>query len=390
MDSTQTTDPFTRPKRPWEYLPPETLAVLEPAQQPISDAIVVALVREVPAYTRALSGAFGDTVREGVEQALIQFTEMVRTPGTSREEGRRLYVALGRGELRAGRSIGALLAAYRLGAQVAWRELAAAGLKAGLPQETLNLLAESIFAYIDELSAESAEGYALEQAERAGELDVRRATLIDLMIREKPAADIHSLSAAADVAAWRVPEQIAVVVWRVELGRDPAARLPQDSIVSSTEGLFCAIVPDPDGPGRAGQLERGLASIPSAIGPTTGTLQAARGFRRAQAALQLGEARGALGLTRAGEHRVELLCRGDDELVREILEERLAPLAQETANSRSRLRETLLAWLRHDGDVPAAALELHVHAQTVRYRMARLRELLGDALDEPDIRFELE
>jgi DNA-binding PucR family transcriptional regulator len=31
-----------------------------------------------------------------------------------------------------------------------------------------------------------------------------------------------------------------------------------------------------------------------------------------------------------------------------------------------------------------------VHPQTVRYRIAKLRELLGDALDEPDGRFELE
>ena len=36
------------------------------------------------------------------------------------------------------------------------------------------------------------------------------------------------------------------------------------------------------------------------------------------------------------------------------------------------------------------AAALHVHPQTVRYRVARLRELLGDQLDDPDARFELE
>ncbi|MGH2714951.1 MAG: helix-turn-helix domain-containing protein, partial [Thermoleophilaceae bacterium] len=30
------------------------------------------------------------------------------------------------------------------------------------------------------------------------------------------------------------------------------------------------------------------------------------------------------------------------------------------------------------------------HPQTVRYRLARLRELFGERLDEPDGRFELE
>ncbi len=33
---------------------------------------------------------------------------------------------------------------------------------------------------------------------------------------------------------------------------------------------------------------------------------------------------------------------------------------------------------------------MHVHPQTARYRLARLRELLGDDLDNADARFELE
>jgi DNA-binding PucR family transcriptional regulator len=36
------------------------------------------------------------------------------------------------------------------------------------------------------------------------------------------------------------------------------------------------------------------------------------------------------------------------------------------------------------------AAELHLHPQTVRYRTARLRELLGGQLEDPDARFELE
>jgi DNA-binding PucR family transcriptional regulator len=51
---------------------------------------------------------------------------------------------------------------------------------------------------------------------------------------------------------------------------------------------------------------------------------------------------------------------------------------------------TLLAWLEHQGRTDAVARALHVHPQTVRYRMARVRDLLGDALDRPERRFELE
>ena len=53
------------------------------------------------------------------------------------------------------------------------------------------------------------------------------------------------------------------------------------------------------------------------------------------------------------------------------------------------MRETALAYVRHGGNAVAMAAELHVHPQTARYRIARLRELLGDQLDDPDARFEL-
>jgi DNA-binding PucR family transcriptional regulator len=85
-----------------------------------------------------------------------------------------------------------------------------------------------------------------------------------------------------------------------------------------------------------------------------------------------------------------LLWRADPELVAEIGQDALAPLADETPASRQRLSETLLAWLRHDGNAAAAAGELNVHVQTVRYRMGRLRELFGATLEDPDGRFELE
>ena len=88
--------------------------------------------------------------------------------------------------MRAGRSLESLLTAYRVGARVAWRRFAALGVEAGLAPDTLYLLAESIFAYIDVLSAESAEGYALEQSAAAGEAQLRRRRLVRMLVRETP------------------------------------------------------------------------------------------------------------------------------------------------------------------------------------------------------------
>jgi hypothetical protein len=383
------TPPPVLSERPWEALPADALDALAPELPALTDEIIDAIAAEVPEYARPLEGAFGEGVREGVEQALLQFTEMARKPGTGRSAGRGVYVALGRGEVRAGRPLEALLAAYRIGARVAWRRLATAGIEAGVSPDTLVVFAESIFAYIDELSAESAEGYAQEQAARAGERDARRQALVTLLL-QTPARDPAEAAAAAAAAQWPLPEELAVVVWDADVGRRPIARLPIGSVAATVERLTCALVPDPGGPGRADEIRRALEGTRAGVGPAVAWQHAARSFRHAAAALGLAEERGADGLLVAGEHRTALILRADPALVAELADERLAPLEDETPASRERLTDTLLAWLRHDGDVSTAAKELHVHPQTVRYRLRRLRELFGEALDEPDARFELE
>ncbi|MDX6703089.1 MAG: hypothetical protein QOF26_3315, partial [Baekduia sp.] len=47
------------------------------------------------------------------------------------------------------------------------------------------------------------------------------------------------------------------------------------------------------------------------------------------------------------------------------------------------------AWLDEPGQVSRVAERLGVHPQTVRYRMAQLRDLFGERLDDPEARFEL-
>ena len=68
----------------------------------------------------------------------------------------------------------------------------------------------------------------------------------------------------------------------------------------------------------------------------------------------------------------------------------LTPLDGETDASRARLSATLAVWLAEMGAVSPTAAVLSVHPQTVRYRIARLRELFGPALDDPEARFELQ
>jgi DNA-binding PucR family transcriptional regulator len=69
---------------------------------------------------------------------------------------------------------------------------------------------------------------------------------------------------------------------------------------------------------------------------------------------------------------------------------RLAVLDDLKDATRERMQETLRAFLDHRGNAAAMATDLHLHPQTVRYRLRQLRNLFGKALDDPEARFELE
>lgn len=95
------------------------------------------------------------------------------------------------------------------------------------------------------------------------------------------------------------------------------------------------------------------------------------------------------GLVRAQDHLLDLVLAADQSLTRDLVRRRLAPLHALPERPRRRAEETLRAWLDAHGDVSLAAETLHVHAQTVRYRLAGLRDTFGTALDDPDTRLEI-
>jgi hypothetical protein len=378
---------------PWRALPAEIADLIEPELDATTDEILATIAREVPDYARPFEGSFGRGVRTGVTEALRQFVELIRSPSGARGPGRDVYVALGAGELREGRTLDALQSAYRVGARVAWRRLAATARRAGVEPEVLSLLAESIFAYIEELSADSVEGYAEARSRLEGERRRRRRELVTLLVRDPP-AEQADLRAAGEAAGWRLAGSAAALACPEERLDRLAARLPADALAAALDGIGCAIVPDPDGPGRRDEIDRAIASaeVRAALGPTGPLRALGDSWSLARATLRAVEA-GAIeapGPVRADEALTQLLLFENGGLVERIAARRLAALDALTPKTRRRMEETALAYVQQQGNAAAMARTLAVHAQTARYRLARLRELLGHALDDPDARFELE
>jgi hypothetical protein len=366
-------------------LPTQLSEILRPALPGVGEAIIDAIREEVPDYARPLTGTFGREVHRGVEVALRRFVDSVDRPGSeTARRGREVYLELGRGEARAGRSLDALLAAYRVGARVSWRRLVDAAIAGGMQPDVIYDLGEAVFAYIDEISAESVEGYTEELSRTAGERDRRRRALVRLLAADPP-APAEQVRAEAMAAGWRLPDSVGALVGEPEIARS----LPHDAIALVDDDACLAFVPDPEGPGRRAELER---AAPAALGPAVPWPHASRSLARARAARAL-QAAGALdgeGLVVAGEHLDTLLLGAAPELAAELRAQVLEPLAGERESSRAKLVETLRAYLDDPGQPARVAERLGVHPQTVRYRLRRLRELLPDgSLDDADRRFAL-
>lgn len=372
---------------PWRGLPDRVADLIEVEIGPITAEILASIAHEVPEYARPLEGRFGRGIRRGVEEALAQFVALIRDPDSGRGSGREVYLALGRGEQRAGRTLDSLQAAYRIGARVAWRRFADACRRARVGAEPLALLAEAVFAYIDELAADSVEGYAQAQAEVEDLRRRRRRELVALLLGDPP-ADAADLAAAARAASWNVPAGLAALACPEDVLARVARRLPPEALATVVDGEGCILLPDPEGPGRAEALARAAGEGRLALGPTVAPAAASESWGLAlalhQAAVEVD------GLLRVDENLAALLLFESRDLAGRIAARRLAPLADLTPKARARMRGTALAHLRHDGNAVAMAAEMHVHPQTARYRIARLRELLGAQLDDPDARFELQ
>ncbi|MGI8329436.1 PucR family transcriptional regulator [Actinomadura scrupuli] len=385
-----------RPARsaPWWVLPPALADTLRPELAQLADEIVEEIRRGVPEFDRPLQGAFGAGIRLGVEQGLRQFVDRIADAATHLPHDPRVPRALGRGEFREGRSVDALQAAYRIGGRAAWRRFAAIGMSAGHSPETLCALAEAVFAYMEEIANQSVQAYAELATRATGTLHRRRRRLLELLTADARPASPETLARLAAESEWRLPTHVACVAlagsWPDGHLMSPA--VSADALMDLERPDPFLLVPDAEGPGRQEMLVRALNDSIFAIGPTVELADAALSLRLARQTLALCR-RGIIAAdppVRSADHLPTLLMLADEGIMNLMTHGEYALLAEMAPAKRGRLAETLLVLLAEGGTAPEIALRLHVHPQTVRYRMNQLQDLYGDRLHDPDWRFHMQ
>jgi DNA-binding PucR family transcriptional regulator len=355
----------------------------------VADRTVAAIIDEVPSYADALSGPMGETIRSAVQLALGTFLNLATrsdrgTPMAPALEG---AYQLGRGEARSGRSMEALLAAYRIGARVSWRDMSRTVVEQGMEAEQLSSFAELVFAYIDELSAASAAGHT-EELERTGRVRSRNLErLARALLTDQPA---DAVVASAERAGWEPPAALTAVllpeahVRKVISAVDERTLAPTEDVPGAVEGTGLLLVAGPTTKAARSRLLGALKDLDAVVGPTVPWLEVATSYERALQCRRLE----LTGTVDSEEHLAEIVITADRNALADLRAAVLAPLSGLRPSAVEKLTETLRSWLLHHGRREDIAADLFVHPQTVRYRVGQLREAYGDRLDDP--RFVLE
>ena len=143
-----------------------------------------------------------------------------------------------------------------------------------------------------------------------------------------------------------------------------------------TDTVWCWVPAD-----AAHELTKLLAAVRCGQGrPGKGLDGFRRTHREAREALRVAQIAGspAPTITRFAQVELAALCSVDPNLCRDFVENELGQLAADTPPVQ-RLRKTLRAFYDADSNFRATAARLGLHHNTIRYRLTRAEELLGQA-----------
>ena len=307
-------------------------------------------------------------------------------------------------------SANALTRAYRLGHRAALKfvldEIRASELEPSLSLDVYELMETNSFGYIDEVSQRVVAVY---QEERERWLQNRNTVRAE-QVRELLSGaeiDIDAITIAIRYPLRRI--HLAVVLWsRETAGGDALALMERfvnrfaESVGAQESSLFIPVdrvtgwawIPvSPDGADNAVAHLRDFAATDGPYVAAGNPLPGVDGFRRshlqAQAAHGLATASGATDrqFTAACDHGMAIaaLVGNDVEAASAWIDDVLGPLGSATDGDK-RLRDTLRAFLGTGSSYKAAAEQLHLHSNTVKYRVQRAvdrrgRPITDDRLD---------
>ncbi|MFP5307973.1 MAG: PucR family transcriptional regulator [Actinomycetes bacterium] len=334
-------------------------------------AMGTAYRREIAEYAAMPSETF-DGVLATSRDFVARFCERVRDGEDHVVPDRARLLASGRARMEAGISLDATMHAFRIASREGWTAIADAA-EAVDPAVTGTLAARWI-EYADRASTAFAEGHAAAHRDHLRRVDARRQALVADLLAADDAVGARAVAArhGATLASSYVPVVVEGSADPVELDR-LAAAYPGDVLLGLRGDRSVLLVPrapeagPPPAPGAEVLASFGRAAAPgpelsAQVAAAESTLTAAR------------EAGRTTGWFAPEDLLLSRVVREHTGLRDHLRDRVVVPLAD--ADRDGIFRDALRAYLAC-GSVPRTAEQLIVHANTVTYRLNRVRDLTG-------------
>jgi hypothetical protein len=340
----------------------------------IARQMVAAFRSEIAGYTRlpdsVLAGQILAVSQRNVELFFRSITEL-RGPT---EEELLPFRESARSRAEEGLPLEDLLHAYRLGGRLGWRAL----LEAARPDEYPALLAaaELLMRYIDSVSAAVAQTYLDEHQHLVSEEERRQRALVEALIH--PEREIPSLRDLAERVGFPLAERYrpfakAVPGAPTHAHSQLASALRSRGVLALTEGDRVTGLAAEDADEAVFARPRGLF----ALGKPVPRAELAAALDDTRLLIDLGRREGMDGAVEADAFVLELFLARAPDLASRLTERVLGPLEAYAERRSSGLLETLEAFLECGLDRRRAAQQLHVHPNTLDYRLRRIADLTG-------------
>jgi hypothetical protein len=354
----------------------EVLAALvdrvDPAE--LARRMVAAFRAEITGYARLPDSVIGGQILAVSQRNVELFFRSITELRGPTEEELAPFRESARSRAEEGLPLEDLLHAYRMGGRLGWQALT----EAAHPDEFGALLsaAELLMRYIDSVSSAVAQTYLDEHQHLISEEERRQRALVEALVH--PEREAPALRDLADRVGFTLAERYrpfakALPGAPTHAHSQLASALRARGVLALTEGdRVTGLAPE-----DADEAVFGRPRGPFALGAPAPRAELASALDDMRLLIDLARREQIEGVIAAEEFVPELLLARSSHLATRIAERVLGPLEAYAERRSSGLLETLTAFLGCDLDRRRTAQQLHVHPNTLDYRLRRITELTG-------------
>jgi hypothetical protein len=363
----------------------------------VGEAMALRIREEIPDYASAGGEVLDDLESLAIETARLLSRMLAGEIPGDRDDlaGVRQRVAR---RVHQGIGLEPFLHAYRIAQSEYWQACSREAITAGLPGEAALALGSRLHEVMDTMTAHAAESYLREEMRVSRRSGRALRDLVEALIagrgaeigRRPTAAPGFDLDAQLLVAVARVEAGTGSVDDRLEFFRGEVERSALSfgvrPLIAVRQGELVVIAPGEDWSGAA---RDSLATARSATiegtggdvriglgGPDAGAESVARTYRDALLALSYASAaRPVVALTELGSLQSALA--GADLATRQVIASHAALFTALPDATQASIAETVRAFSAASLNITAAADDLGLHPNTLRYRLERIADQTG-------------